>query len=154
MTNVITRSNGTRAVQFIDPRGKRRTISLGRISSDDATDIAFQVDRLTAASNAGGRIPLITKAWLADLPAKMHNKFAACGIIPGVAPEVDADPEPSVRLKDFLDEYIRQRSDVKESTATIYGHTYRCLIAFFGPDKPLADITAGDADAWRLWLAA
>ncbi len=42
---------------------------------------------------------------------------------------------------------------MKESTAVVYGHTRRCLISFFGAEKPLKDITRGDADAWRIWLA-
>lgn len=152
MANIIKRKNGTRSVQFLDIRGKRRTVSLGRITDTDAEDVAFQVDRLIAAANSGGRIPLITKAWLADLPSRMHNRFAACGIIPGVAPEEDEVKHPVTTLKPFLDEFIDRRSDVKDSTATVYGHTRRCLLTFFGDEKPINDITPGDADEWRLWL--
>ena len=151
MANIITRKNGAKAIQFLDTRGKRRTITLGRISDVDADDIVFQVDRLLAAANTGARIPTITKAWLADLPPRMHNRFAACGIIPGIAQEVEEEAQ-TVTLKCFLDEYIAQRADVKTSTATVYGHTRRCLIAYFGADKPVTAISPGDADAWRLWL--
>jgi integrase len=41
---------------------------------------------------------------------------------------------------------------VKGGTATVYGHTKRCLIEFFGAGKPIAEITAGEADDWRRWL--
>jgi integrase len=41
---------------------------------------------------------------------------------------------------------------VNGSTATVYGHTRRCLVEYLGADRPLQEITAGDADAWRLWL--
>ena len=41
---------------------------------------------------------------------------------------------------------------MKGSTATVYGHTRRCLVEFFGAGKPLREIHTGDADRWRLWL--
>jgi len=41
---------------------------------------------------------------------------------------------------------------VKPTTATVYGHTRRNLVEYFGADKPLHDITSGDADEWRLGL--
>lgn len=153
MASIITRPTGTRAVQFLDLRGRRKTVSLGRIAEADAQDVAFQVDRLRAAANSGGRIPLITKSWLADLPARMLNKFAKSGIVPGVAPEVELAPEAEIQLEAFLDGYIQERGDVKKSTATVYSHTRRCLIKYFGADKPIADISPGDADSWRLWLS-
>ena len=53
----------------------------------------------------------------------------------------------------FLDAYIDGRSDVKGSTETVYGHTKRCLIKYFKAEKPIAEITPGDADEWRRWLA-
>jgi integrase len=42
--------------------------------------------------------------------------------------------------------------DVKQSTATVYRHTKRCLLEYFGRDKPLDQITPGNADDWRIWL--
>ncbi|MHC4329877.1 MAG: tyrosine-type recombinase/integrase [Planctomycetota bacterium] len=47
---------------------------------------------------------------------------------------------------------MRERNDVKSGTATFYGHTRRNLIDFFGENKPLREITPGDADQWRLYL--
>ncbi len=55
-------------------------------------------------------------------------------------------------LAAFLDSYIAKRADVKGSTAIVYGHTRRCLLEYFGSDKPLADITPAEADDWRRWL--
>ena len=34
----------------------------------------------------------------------------------------------------------------------IYTHTRDCLVGYFGADKPLDEITPGDADDWRRWL--
>jgi hypothetical protein len=56
-------------------------------------------------------------------------------------------------LGPFIDGYIADRSDLKGSTAKVYGHTRRNLIAFLGADKPLASVTKGDADEFRRFLA-
>lgn len=34
----------------------------------------------------------------------------------------------------------------------MYGHTRRCLVAFYGPEKPLREIHSGSADEFRLFL--
>jgi integrase len=48
--------------------------------------------------------------------------------------------------------YIDGRKDVKEGTATVYGHTQRNLMAYFGNAKRLDGITPGDGDAFRIYL--
>jgi integrase len=55
-------------------------------------------------------------------------------------------------LAAFIDGYIAKRTDVKGATATVYGHTRRNLVEFFGADKPLPAITPGDADEFKLYL--
>jgi hypothetical protein len=42
--------------------------------------------------------------------------------------------------------YLGARIDVKHSTAVAHGHTRRCLVDYFGSDKPLHEITSGEAD--------
>ena len=55
-------------------------------------------------------------------------------------------------LGELLDQYIAKHDKVKAGTATVYGQVRRCLVDYFGADKPLAEITAGDAEDWRGWL--
>ena len=52
----------------------------------------------------------------------------------------------------FIDGYIEQRSDFKESTQDAYSRVRKHLLDYFGEDLQLRDITSGDADAWRLNL--
>ena len=52
-------------------------------------------------------------------------------------------------LASWVDAYVAGRTDVKPATRTHFGHTRRNLVEFFGPDRPLNSITAGDADDWR-----
>ena len=56
-------------------------------------------------------------------------------------------------LKAHLDNYIAGRPDVKPNTVIVWKRTRRHLTAFFGVEKLLADITAGDAKDFRLYLA-
>ncbi len=58
----------------------------------------------------------------------------------------------SAKLGAFIDGHIAERHDVKSGTATFYGHTRRNLLDLFGADKPLREITPGNADQWRLYL--
>jgi len=46
----------------------------------------------------------------------------------------------------------KKRGTVKPGTATFYGHTKRNLVEFFGADKVLAEVNAGDAEDFYLWL--
>ena len=72
-----------------------------------------------------------------------------------VISRVEPNENPAVPLLGrFLESYISSRTDVKGSTATVYGHTQRCLVEFFGATRPLDRITAGDCEDWRLWLAS
>ena len=77
----------------------------------------------------------------------LYDKLAKAGLLP-----VRATPEKST-LVAFLAAYIKGRSDVKGSTALVYRHTQQCLVDYFGTSKPLGEVTAGDADDWRRWLA-
>lgn len=57
-----------------------------------------------------------------------------------------------IRLGPFLTEYFRKRTDVKPSIKINWSHTRRNLLAFFGPDKPLAAVTVGDARDFERYL--
>ncbi len=85
--------------------------------------------------------------WLGKIDAKLYDKLEAVGLVPKRAQAEQAT------LAAFVDGFIADRSDVKGATATVYGHTRRCLVSYFGAKKPLAEITPGDADAWRRYLA-
>jgi integrase len=55
-------------------------------------------------------------------------------------------------LGEFLDHYLARRTDVKPNTQISYKGARRRLIAFFGADKPLRDVTRADADDFLIHL--
>lgn len=132
-----------RTIQFIGSDKRRRSIRLGKISKKDAEEIRRHIEALNAAKIANQSVHETTARWLAVLDSVLVDRLAAVGLVA---------PRQSGLLGEFLDDYIAKRSDVKPNTAVVYGHTRRCLIEFFGRDKPLREIHAGDADEWRLWL--
>jgi len=136
--------NGRKRILFVAGDGSRKTIRLGKVSTKQAEAFKVKVEALIGHGITGAMADE-TARWLADLPDPMHARLAAVGLIP---------ERQSTRLAAFLDAYIASRVDVKDGTAVIWGHTRRCLVDFFGADKPLRDITPGDADAWRLYLIA
>ena len=143
MASIIRQKSRRWIIQFSDQDGKRKTIRLGKVNRRIAEAVKVHIEQLIAA-RMGNHIPNDqTTRWLASLDESLLEKLAAAGLIP---------KKRFVQLKEFLDGYINGRSDTKASTRTVYGHTRRNLIEYFGTDKPLRDITPGDADDWRIYL--
>jgi integrase len=149
MASVVKRSNGCREVAFFGQSGPRKCIRLGRVSAKTADSFKGYLEALLAAKLAGRTPDNQVLTWLADLPDTMHAKLASFGL---VEPRTPKQPGQAILLGAFLHTYIEGRCDVKLGTKTILGHTKRNLIAHFGKDKPLRDITPGDADQFRLFL--
>jgi len=116
------------------------------MSQEAGLSVKVKIERLVAASITGHALDNETANWLAERDSVMLDKLAAVGLV-----ERRQDAEQST-LKAFMESYVAKRSDVKPGTAIVYGHTQRCLIEFFGADKPLREITLGEADDWRLFL--
>ncbi len=140
MASISKLKDGRRLIQFYDRAGKRQTIRLGKVARRAAESVKLRVEDLISASITGHAVPDETARWIAQLDAPMTNKLAAVDLIPKAI---------IATLGEFLDAYFAERSDVKDSTRTIWGHTRRNLIDYFGKDKPLRTITEADADAWR-----
>jgi integrase len=120
---------------------------LGRIPDREAERLRDKVTQLEVAAKHGQPVDAELAAWARKLPDQTHAKLASAGLLP------TRDQPERQTLGTWLDAYAKLRSDMKPSTATIFGPTRRCLLGYFGAGKPLRSITSGDADAWRIWLA-
>ncbi len=146
MASVSTdKKSGRRTVQFVATDGKRRSIRLGKVPLKVANSVRRRVECLVAAKLAGHAIDGETARWVGALDEAMHAKLAAVGLVP------DREKDTTT-LGAFLDRYFASRVDVKGSTKTAWGHTRRNLVEFFGREKPLVQVSPGDADEWRLSL--
>ena len=144
MASIISDPNGRKRIQFVAGDRSRKTIRLGKATMRQAEAVKVKVEQLALASTgATGVVDEDTVRWLAGLDEVVYDKLAAVGLVAG---------RESMKLGAFLDDYIKSRHDVKTGTAIMYGQARRNLLGFFGKNKPLRDITPGDADQWRMYL--
>jgi integrase len=142
MASIGQDRNGRKRILFVAQDGTRKTIRLGKASVKQAEAFKVKIEALVTAGITGS-MDDETARWVATRGQEMHDKLSAVGL---------ATARESQRLGDFLDAYIAERVDVKPGTATVYGHTKRNLIEFFGAETLLRDINSGQADQWRLYL--
>ena len=126
----------------------RPRIRLGKVSAHQAATAKFHIEKLITSKGISGALEPVTIAWLAGLPDRLRRRLERIGLV--AAKERSNVP----MLGKWLDEYAASRKDVKPATATVYSHTVRNLKTFFGAEKPIDEITPGDADGFRVYLKA
>jgi integrase len=149
MASISNDPGGLRRLLFLGPDGKRKAVRLGDVTKREAEEIKLRVERIVAAANANLSVDGETARWLAGLGRQLHARLAKAGL---VAPRQAAAAPEVVTLGAWLGRYIAGRTDVKPSTSSNLDKARAALVAYFGADKPLCAITAGDADAWAVWL--
>jgi integrase len=144
MATIGNDPNGYRRILFVAGDGSRKTIRLGKVTLKQAEAFKVKVEALVGAGITGS-MDDETSRWLAAMDDKMHARLAAVGL-------VKARGGCRAALGVFVDEYLAQRTDVKPGTMIVMKQARRWLVAFLGENKPLAQITPGDADAYRAHL--
>lgn len=148
MASVNKDSKGWR-VEFTLPGQKRKPLRLGKaISEKAARDIGRHIERIIEAKRTGLPLAAETEKWLHGLPEKKRKQLVSLGLI------ADSGQRMSRSLGGFLDEYIRNRSDIEASTKTNLETARRWLVEYFGGDRELDSISPGEADEYRAWLAS
>ncbi len=147
MASISTDKSGNRRVQFTSD-GKRRTVYIGGVTMKVTESIAAKIEELLEAKLSRRSLAPEVATWLGEIPDVLAGKLAAVGLI---APR-DKRQENATKLGEFIDAYLESRTDIKPRTRINLLQVRKNLVARFGEAKPLADITPGDADEWRLWL--
>jgi len=143
MASIARDPGGRRRILFVAPDGSRKTIRLGKVPQRTAEAVKVKVEALVVASITNQAPDDETARWVAGLGDELADRLASVGLIPKRA---------VATLGAFIDEYVGCRVDVKGATAVTYRQTRRNLIDYLGADKPLREITQGDADGFRLHL--
>ena len=147
MASVCTEKSGARLIRLSPSEDTRRPkIRLGKVSKRDAESVRAYVVSLLRANQTGNPIPPATADWLGRIPDTLRKRLETLGII-----------EPRERvdcptLAHWIDQYVKGRSDVKSATATTYGNARRNVVAFFGGNTSIADITAHDTREFKAHL--
>ncbi len=140
------KETGRRVIQFVADDGSRKSIRLGKVTARQATSAKGYIEDLIACKTTGTSPNGTTAEWVSSLPKRLRERMGRVGLID--AQEYCGCPI----LGEWLVSYVDGRKDVKKATATVYGHTKRNLLAFFGKSKALNEITFGDADGFRIFL--
>jgi integrase len=148
MASISTNSAGNRTIQFMAADKRRRTIRLGDANMADAREIKRRVESLNKAKRLNSSVENGTLEWLAGAGVDLYEKLVKVGLAPKRTTVAD------MALGAFIDGYLGKRTDIKPRTRENLNQVRRNLVTYFGADKQLADVTEGDADDWRLWLAS
>lgn len=146
MASIAHDPGGQRRILFVAPDGKRQTVRLGKTSQRAAEGVKYRIEQLLAAKLTGHAVESDTARWIAELDAKLAERLARVGLIP------KRERAGAATLGAFLESYFERRSDVKASTILRATQARRGLLTYFGPDRALSSITAGDAADWERWL--
>lgn len=141
MASLSNDPNGRRRILFFDADGNRKTIRLGKMSKRQAEAVKLRIEDLAASKISGGAPSDETSRWLAAIDDTLRNRLAAVGL---------AEKRGAVQLGPFIDDYLEKRVGVvKESTLTVDRLAKGSLIGYFGADRSLRTVTAGDAEDFR-----
>jgi len=143
MASISKQPNGHRTIQFKASDGRRRSVRLGKTSQRHAMAVKMKIEQLVASNLTGHAMDDETARWVASLDDVLRDRLAAVGLV---------HKRESATLGAFLDGYIESRVDVKPHTTLVYNQVRGNLVEYFGADRPLREITPGDADGWRLYL--
>ena len=148
--------NGYRIQFYATPSKRKRVIWLGaklfkgcKRPDIEASKVLEHVEHLIGVKEHGGQIGNVTAAWLNSISGDLREKLVKAELL-----ESTAEDRGPVTLGAFLAEYVAFRRDVKDSTLATYRKTITALVGYFGTDRRLDSITAGDAELWRIEQAA
>ncbi len=150
MASISTDKAGNRKIQFSDGNGQRKIVRIGKASKKDADAILAKLESLLEAKLSRRSLAPDVASWLGEIPDMLAKRLAAVGLI---APR-EKQKADATTLGEFIDAYLVSRTDIKPRTLINFMQVRRDLVARFGEDKPLRDVTPGDADEWRRWLSS
>lgn len=143
MASITKEANGRRIVQFVGVDGKRRSLRLGKVNQRTAESVKLRVELILASQLSGHAPDDETSRWLASRDRTMNKKLAAVGL---------ATLTECPTLKEFIDEYVAGRSDIKERSVSRIREAGQKLVECFGAEKRLRDFGPEDGIKFRQWL--
>ena len=148
MASISTDANGNRKIQFSDGNGGRKIVRLGKATMKAAETILTKLEAILEAKLSRRSLAPEVATWLGEIPDVLAKRLSAVGL---VAPREKRQADTTT-LGEFIDAYLAGQTDIKPRTRINFGQVRRDLVAHFGEQKPLRDVTPGDTDEWRRWL--
>ena len=135
---------GEYQVQFKGIDGKRKTIWLGKVDEDFVDEFKLRVGRLLKSLRESRPLDTVTQAWLESLDGRFRQRLADKGLI---------QEHPVLTIENLCDYCIRQSDGVAPRTLQKLVDTKANLLDHFGTQRTIYQVSPGDADEWRRWLA-
>lgn len=149
MASIKRTRNGTFEIRLMVGEDRRSYYPGPKTRTEkQAEDVANKLDRLAYCLENDETPPGHVAKWLKSLPDAKHNKLAEWGLV-----ERRKLPQAAIRTKldQWCGDYIK-RGKRKQSTRDQLEDVQRNLTKFFGKDRLITSITAGDAEDFRIWL--
>jgi integrase len=146
MASVNRAENGGFQIQFVGTDKRRRSVRLGLVKPKLVEMVKLRIEQMVANRKAGILYDAELTQWINGIPDALHDKLARVGLV---------EPRQTRRtmgLKEFLDDFVKRRSDVKPATREVWKQPIRNLIAHFGAKKDITKISEADAMDFRQYL--
>jgi integrase len=150
MASISRDPNGRRRIIFVGPDRVRRAIYLGKFPQKAAETIQRHIEAIVSSLNSRSPLDAVTSEWLGSIGDDLYRKLVAARLVTPRGPD---NGGPSVKTIQALEaDYYAAKLKAKPATRVHWGHTWRNLREFFGPDQNLGAVTEADADKWSEWL--
>jgi len=117
--------------------GLRVVLWLGPVTKSGAQYAGRQVEQLAAAAAANVQPPAEALKWAQGCSARIRARLAEWGLIP-------AESTKKYTLRQWIDDYIAKRTDVKQRTRVKWGIIRESMLSIMA-DKDLRSYTVADA---------
>ena len=101
------------------------------------------VEQIQAANASGQSYSVEVATWTANIGDDLHTKLVNAGLL---------RQRQRRTLKAFIDDYIEERSDWKPGTRDAFRTATKKMMAFFGKDTPLENVTAEQCHKYKAEL--
>jgi len=146
MASVNRAQNGGYQIQFVGTDKRRRSVRLGIVKPKMVEMVKLRIEQMAANQKAGVLYDAELTQWINGIPDALHDKLARVGLVEARL------MSRAMGLKEFLDDFVKRRSDVKPATREVWKQPIRNLIAHFGVKKDITKISEADAMDFRQYL--
>lgn len=148
MASASQEKNGSWRVQFkpVEEGRRRQILRLGKVTKRVAEEIRIHIERILESRKAGIPLEERSEQWITKLPDRLRQRLVETGVV-----EDGGRRSPST-LSGFIADYLAARADLKPGTHSNLRTAKMWLEKYFGPDREMHSISAGDADLFRAWL--
>jgi integrase len=148
MASASQETNGCWRIQFkpVQAGRPRQILRLGKVTKRVAEEIRIHIERILDSRKAGLSLDEKAEKWLGTLPEERRRQLIQRGVIE------DGGRRVRSTLSGFVDDYLATRTDLKPGTLSNLRVARDWLEEYFGADRKMDSVTAGEADAYRAWL--